>query len=563
MKHNVYLVTMKRSVGKACILLVLLILASNLFASRWGEFIQMQNMITSASEFYRPIGTLNTQGVDELLSTGVKMIEESPYVDFVDKREKYFAALEGIYNVDTEALLAESPFYAMQTNIHNSDFLFYGELVKVDSCVRKTNNYSVGAVEFPAYELIFKVKEVVAGYPDYAKTGDIVRVYYHITEENEESFALSDLHPGDLYFIKSYFDSFFLFDDENIEQQPRNILTMKPINEECWYIQIPEEERIDFDLPTWKAFREELEKQEINRHAVNVTATKDMSKIPLFQEESNTYFLAAGRFINRDDDMEQNAVCVIRKELAEKRGLKIGDKITLNFIKLDTEDYLYLYINGNDNSWKENESTQMEYEIVGTFGAYPSDYHFDETTYFFNEVYIPESQIPNNIRKDNISLSSADFSFVLNNANEQDKFMAEAGKQLSEAGIEVRFVGRDSTDFWNSASMMKQAAILNAILFTIIFILILLAAIYYYIRIQSKNIAIQRALGIEEKVVLKQFMKPMLFLIGLASISGCLLAGSSMLFIVFVLIIQFIGIISLYIVAKEYLEKGALRLLEN
>lgn len=63
-----------------------------------------------------------------------------------------------------------------------------------------------------------------------------------------------------------------------------------------------------------------------------------MARLPNFEDR---YVLSEGRLLTLEDDAQQNPVCVIRQELAEKRNIKIGDKIEISLKDISAYDLGY------------------------------------------------------------------------------------------------------------------------------------------------------------------------------------------------------------------------------
>lgn len=306
------------------------------------------------------------------------LVRQSPYVAFENIGRSTSGVLEGIYNADVDG--GFSDYTGQQVTLtpgaDNSDVFFYGELPDISSEKAGESYNTVRA------ELTFSADKIVTGYPEYAEKNQSVIVVYL-----GDSAIIEALEVGQRYFLRVWYD-FGGPNGPNWETARQN-MSLKSLTESgSWFIEVAANEELDFSDPAYAELKKEIETVRENQHSMFVITTADLSAEPLTQESIRWYYLTDGRWINHEDDLNANRVCVVHAEFAEMRGLSVGDKNTLNFRRLNN---FPAYITDGDDkeNWQSFPTYEDTFEIVGLI----SQAKF-QATFEFNYMYIPVSTIP-------------------------------------------------------------------------------------------------------------------------------------------------------------------------
>ncbi|XCP86753.1 hypothetical protein ABXS75_08170 [Roseburia hominis] len=514
MKKNLYIKSSLRSYVMSLFFLVVMSLASFLFTLHSAEYLLTRRQINEVSNYYRPIGSLvpMTSGSKDV-ALGAELVKEYPKVFLHDERRKFPAVLDGVYNADLDGVLSCPVMEPGMNNVHTNDVLFYGTLVDITEENRQgfidgytnENNYRSSSRKLRSYHMVFAVDAVEAGYPDYIVAGEQANVYLYRRQEGADSFLPEQLQAGTRYLIKACYD----INLAEIDAPYRDNLTLKMIDDSGnWYLPVAKGEEPDFGLPEFAGLKQELEAQEENRHTLFLTATKDMTYLPGFQEVNQMYYLDAGRLLDRKDHEKRNPVCVVRKEFAKLRGLSLGDTLSLTIRDLGGQD-LYGYINDNTGSWADAPVFTADFEIVGTCGGYPGEFGLDSFSAYFNDIYIPSSCVPEEFGGSRSEvLDMEDFSFVLNTPEDQKEFISQMGDQLSKYGLEASFVEKDTVKSQEAINSIKQSTLIKLCLFGGLYLLMMAVLIFLYLKNNLVNFAIQRVLGIPARTAARQLMLP-------------------------------------------------------
>lgn len=354
-------------------------------------------------------------------------------------------------------------------------------------------------------EINLIIEKTISGYPEYGVKGDetsilaishspiINRPHPYITPEVIKD--INGFKTGDLYLFRGY---------TKIQTQSGNVsILMKPLYEGGpMYSSVENINDFNLDGERWDKLRENIEVIEQNRHTFTSIAVKDMSKLPNMQEVSRSYFLTDGRWIDINDYNAKNRACVIYYDLANARGLKVGDKISLKHTEATMK---YIFTDKERENWKDYKTTEpIEYEIVGIFK------HKDEFMGGAEEwVFVPESTVPEGfIDKNDIYYSS--YSFLLKTSRDEKKFLQEYTDKIKELGYNLTFVDSNAREFWNNAESMKRASINNTLVFGVLLLIAMLFTLYLHFQDFKRVYAIERTLGIPKKTARVHIVNPIL-----------------------------------------------------
>lgn len=506
MKNNICLKSTMRQTIRSLLLLLLIGLISFAFSARAAQFILIRQETARLGTYYRSIGTLqNTASDDGNCIAGANLIADSKYLDFEDRRRSCSGVLQGLYNGDIGGQSCDG--YETSPDdfgIHNSDVLIYGKLVSAPV----PQKISCWTGEYEAYQVKLQIDRVEAGYPEYVTEGKTVSLFFII--ENQDTRPLEGLQVGNRYFLKAFYDFYV-----SNSQPPSENLIIKPLNDSgLWFLPVEPEESVDLEAPELAGLKEELELLRENQSAMLVTGTKDMSALPNVQQVSQWYYLAEGRWLNRDDDRSARKVCVVHSEFADLRGLSVGDTITLTLRNFSLTYGGYL-LDGMEN-WRSFPTQTETFEIVGLYGIISRNSTGPTLRNTF--LYIPDSCMPEGFGGDPHT-EVLDYSFVLKSSRDQNAFLQENREALEKLGFTVSFVENNAENFWASVTPIRQSAAFSAAIFAAVLLIGLLLTVFFYLLLRRKDFAILRALGIPAGKAVRDLLCPIV-LLGLLGISA-------------------------------------------
>lgn len=498
---NIYRKALLRQPIRTLILFLLLAAITYAFVSHVAEALLVTNEISYLEEYYQPIGTLTAADGD--VSEGAALLAECPYMELDDVRKMCPGTLEGMQNADIDAILASALEY------YSSDVVFVGEL--------KEKNY----VERPKgsggyYELTFEVCEVEAGYTEYMQSGREVHVrslpdlpegrqqpYYPLVQDEAFVAEYDVLEVGRQYLLRAHYregnEINAAFAAQNGFPGSNFVLDkLLPTGESAYFYEILEGESVDYNVPELEGLSAYLQFLQHNQSAMLFTGTKDMSRMPVCQESSRRYYLTEGRWIDREDDLYENRVCVIHNYFAKCRGLEIGDKIRVRLENID--EYVYGYaMPGEWEQWASCDGTEEEFEIVGIYDDLETNSDFRSV--YSTSVYIPASCIPQDYSMEDIRKTAADsYSFVLRKPSDQQRFMEEYKDSLEELGIQAQFVENNAENFAITAQQLQTSTMLSTVLFGAVLFLTVLFLCGLYLAQRSREYAVARALGVSGRM---------------------------------------------------------------
>ena len=521
MKNRIYLKSTLRQPLRSILLLLLIGLLSAAFTVRVVEYVLIQRETGRLGDYYRAIGTLQSANSEEYNDVaGADLIAKSKYVGLEDRRRCCSGVLQGMYNGDTHGEMSDGYEKSeYDVGVHNSDVFVYGKLLSTPALF-KIGGWATGE-EHEAYQFKFQVDQVEAGYPENVSEGKTVTLYW-ITDGKDISSILEELHVGDRYFLKAFYDA----RTTNMLQwdTPSENLIVKPLNDSgLWFLPVEPGESVNLESPELDGLREELELLRENLSAMLVVGTKDMSAMPNVQQVSKTYYLAEGRWLDRNDDRNTRKVCVVHQEFANFRGLSVGDTITLTLRNLEPanlgEEGCYGYILDGEKweNWRDFSTQTETFEIVGLYGMISRNYG-GELTCHNTVMYIPDSCMPEGFGADPETMVW-DYSFVLKSSQDEAAFLEENREALEELGYSVSFVENHSENFWASVTPMRQSATFSAAVFAGVLLLGLVLAAFLYLLLRRRDFAILRAMGVPNGPAARGLLGPvaLLGLLGIAA----------------------------------------------
>ena len=153
-----------------------------------------------------------------------------------------------------------------------------------------------------------------------AKTGD----------PEDVDAAYGKLERGQRYLVMAYFNQQRVcrvaYDDKT-EDYITYAVYSHPLADSFFYPVADGE--ADWSDPQLSEIRQHLACVRGDHRSLNVVPLQDMSALPMTRDTRAGIYLTDGRWLNSQDNAQENRVCVVGNALASARGLKVGDNLTL------------------------------------------------------------------------------------------------------------------------------------------------------------------------------------------------------------------------------------------
>ena len=500
MRNNVYIKTLFRQFGRSLVLAILLGVTAFTFALRTVEFVYIRERIFEIAEFFSTHGFISAPYALDDVGSGADILENSPYVEISDRRRGVEGFLQGMLNADIASQTDQIP---PQYRLRLPYAFFYGELIDI---IELGND---------RLRLVFSVDDVLVGYPEHVVAGQEGLFVEWVCES-----TIPKMEIGQRYFLKGIYLADFHLDTLPIAGSSSDVLRMRPFNEEgLWYIPVPVGEDVDFTMLGLERILEEVEKLRYNHSAVRLQTTMDMTSIPMMLENQGMGYLVEGRFINKNDYLNKNAVAVIHHTFAKVRDLSIGDTIVVNIPQFHyVKRAINMSVTGGGvilnfydayikSDFQDSSMHELELEIVGIYNLF---YSVDKPEGWIHGTalsvytFIPDSILPRDIiitppewadESRDIYLPSTWYSFKLTSSQHEAAFMAENRDQLEAMGFALNIIDTNAQNFWESAPIILQSILFNAIVFWIVLLLVLLLVTFLFLRQRRKEFAVLQVLG--------------------------------------------------------------------
>jgi ABC-type antimicrobial peptide transport system permease subunit len=520
MKTNVPLISSLRKPFRSLLLLTLFGLISFGFMTKAVGYILIQRETGVLGSYYRSIGILKNikdpQAGD--ISAGVALIETNPYFAYDDQRELVSGVMTQVYN---DYYFMSNCTQIMETfppeewpNTHNTDLWIIGELIDKEEV--KTwaklpeNQRTVG------YYLKFNIDILFAAYPQYANQGSTVDLLFLFEGHESAIPSIQAMEAGQRYFIRGWDDLVETKVDFSWENTHYAYLEIKPLDDgQLWYIPLAQGASIDLSDPVLAPFKNEIDVLNENLHTLGIIATADQSAMPRMQEASHYYYLAAGRWLNHQDDMDGNKAIVVVESFATLRKLKLGDKITLTFRPL-TDSLLGEIRDGVDSiNWRTYPTYQDTYQIVGLLNS---------TNGYAYNAYIPTNSLRPGFASTTLYsdpyVNEDDYSFVLDSSRHETEFLQAYKDPLEKLGITLTFLANNGHAYWAAVDPIRRSLAADLLVFGMLMVVALILAVFLYVMARKRDYAILRALGVPKKQANRQLVLPLLLLGGLGILLG-------------------------------------------
>jgi hypothetical protein len=539
------------------LLAMLLAVAAFSFVMRNTEYIVISEQINEIVGFYRPVGFLSLADIGSVARADARpaaeIVSANPLVDFDDRRRMIEAVLLDMTNAGPGSH-GDSRRMVGRGIMLPEDAFFYGTLVDV-----RHDGYN------PYVVLSIEVDRVMLGYPEHVSAGQTLDVYYFMDMDEIQTgkTAIDSMEIGGRYFLRGAKHGTWIAPESGSPLPFNDLFVMHPLSEVVytdtlareryiprdgvWYATAPLGKSVDLFLPGLESLHEELQWIRYAQSVVRLQTTVDMSYMPLMQPSGGARgVLTEGRWLSREDNELSRPVVAVHKDFAEKRGLSIGDTLRIGippkqryFGSSSIADNHYVEIIVFGEVYAPYAHT-LELEIVGTFD-FVNTSGILGTAYATTLVYIPDSALPPDVilvetewqRKEGdevISYTLEDgfispewYSFVLNDPRDADAFLLENRDALGELGFSIEYMPgvAGARAFWESAETILRTVSFNLALFSIVTVLILVLAVFLYIRQRQRDFAILRALGNPARKTKKQLLSTlMLFALPAVMIGG-------------------------------------------
>ncbi|MBW6474449.1 MAG: FtsX-like permease family protein [Anaerolineaceae bacterium] len=445
----------------------------------------------------------------EDLSAGAALIQKSPYLAFEDNRRASQGVMKDIWNAD---ISGSSRLAEELTGTFTGDMWFSGKLTTKREILKQIDEETTEVI---GYTLNFLVDTILAAYPEDLIEGRPVGFIF-LKEGNETAIpAIEQMEVSQHYLMRARKDNSFHID--LTWQNASSTLQIRPLDDEgLWYLTLMEGAELDFNDPTLAGIKNEIEILNENQHALFLFGTADLSAMPPMQESARMYFLTDGRWLNHQDDLNQNRVIVIQKDFADLRKLRVGDTITLTLRGLQNPYGGYITTDDR-NQWRAFPRHEETFEIVGIY-----DYLLELGTNHTTWAYLPNSLIPENIAYPLDGVYASMYSFVLDSSRNQDAFINENRAVLAELGMEVTFSENNGATFWAAVDPLRRSAFSGLLVFTMVLVIALALVTFLYLNHRRRDYAILRALGVPKKTANRQLLLPLILFAAVAVIGGAL-----------------------------------------
>ena len=512
---NVFLKSTLRQPVKTALLLAVMALITFAFVSRGAEYLLVKQETERMGSYYRSIGTLQSATGNKWADTteAVAYLEENASVQTVQTVEYTSAVIQDdIYNADI----------GTENTLKGIRVAFYGTLQNWDT----TNFY-------------FTVDTVLAGYPEHiSEGGSIVLFREYGYDPQDVEYAYEQLEKGGRYLAVGYYylhiPSCRVVESDDGTSRVMHARVNCP-SDDLFFTPVPEGSEANWSGLKDHQYEEGILLEWDNQRALNIIPTKDMSALPIAQDSASGIYLTDGRWLDSADDELGRTVCVINEDLASRRGLKVGDTLTLKLRDVPSHFGVFKAQLEYPSAFLERIQTKTDtYEIVGIYG-YISQYN---VTYLSNFTYIPDSAVPDSFAMTTPELLDEtawgpdlldsyieqaggnyealphprDISFVLASPDMSGQFLSETRDDLAAMGWKVVMLENNWENFQAAAKPMVRSSLMNAAIFSALLLVTfcLLAVVYY--RMRRKEIAIARALGVPARRCVRDVSVPLLLL---------------------------------------------------
>ena len=554
MKSNPFLKSILRQPIRTLLMVLIIATATFALVARVTEYVIVSTEINRIEGLYRAIGNLVPISPENVLrdhdvTHAAEILANSPLVAFEDRRVFTQGILRDVMNVSSQDLRFSPSLAGL--DVRSNEYYFYGTVRfgAWQPFITEIEGSIVLIINIDVEELIIGDPQVIrpAGVFVYSITGERVELTNRrdfrviLTYEEAELFRaglhpLSKLEPDVLYLFRSTHillrslvgNDGILFEGICEDTRDDNLVFFADTRDTEVYRDI-----MAYIAP-YMALAED------NHHAMMVVGTRDMTAIPRFLDPRSarlveSHMVQGGRWLTYDDYLNANPVAVIPVQMATRRGLRVGETITVNlrdlpqptWIDRETDTVLanaYTRYEGwwaptpqgwwatteTGSDWQNAPNYELELEIVGLFWNTPLGMPYHQ--YLRSEIYIPASLFPPGFGWDGIPMLSGMYNFVLTSPGYENEFLETYAAQLRALGFRPNFLENGFESFAYAAAPIRESILINLIVFSVVSVLTLTVVVILFITQWRKSLAISRALGVTAGKSLRQLMMPAVLL---------------------------------------------------
>lgn len=502
---NVYLRSTLRQPVRTGLLLCLIGAICFAFASHAAQALYIWRETSRLERSYHAVGYLKAlEDPAADASAAADALEQSGFVQLVDRRRQASGVLQGEYNVDWSSLGTNG--------CEHGDIFVCGTF------------QGMRAAGGGVYELYFAVDTVLAGYPEYVQAGSVITLATSRTDSAlaaEAAAALEQLVRGERYLVRGRYDQ----NDPSCKVAANmgmgsrgfsvSAFVFVPLDGAgLWSWPLAEGQAVDLSLPEMQDTAREIAHIDSNQRALVLASMQDVSLNAITQEGASAYYLEAGRWPDGADHAAGARVCAVHKGFASARGLAVGDTITMSLRDVPAG---YLYGAAAQDPEAQRQTDAEVYEIVGIY----NDYTASQSAYAWNVVFVPDSALPASFGAKQTALLGGSCSFVLTSPAQAQAFREEMDGPLAALGFQAVLLENNWDNFYSTERSLRSAAVRNVLLYAAALLGTLGLAVFLYLFFRKKDAAIARALGLPRGQCARQLAVPLL-LVGLTGAAiGC------------------------------------------
>lgn len=277
-------ISMKRNLKSTIIQCLTIILVTFLFFSTTIQYFLVGQGLNKIGSYYKSIGYLKPIDEGEWYITEAKeVIKDDPLIEFYDNR-RMTSAISDLYSAK---IYLNNYFTEMKENNYSlSDSIFRAK-IKESKTIR-AEKYNPGGIKLDLIQT-----EQYAGFPELFRQDRVRSMYFntiigpkrienpYYTIENRNK--LLNLEPGAEYIFRGFLET---------SGQKKELVIIPLFEGGPLCIKADE---FDENNPNLMQLFQDIKVINKNIHTFDVTATKDMSCMPLTQDSSRDYFIVDGR----------------------------------------------------------------------------------------------------------------------------------------------------------------------------------------------------------------------------------------------------------------------------
>ncbi|MCL2169520.1 MAG: hypothetical protein FWB74_05785 [Defluviitaleaceae bacterium] len=572
MKKNVFAKMKFREPVKTGLLVILVAVATFAFVARAVEYFIVSEEIARIEGYYRSVGNLvplNSRDVtnDRDVTQAAELLAGSPLIDHEDRRvfvqgimsDRYNTVLGGISfwrGFFPEWVSLGNYYYATVSRIHfpfsSRQMLYrhFEEIAELEEAGHIIPAMARGArvwITLIPDEIVVADPNVIRTEPRRTRLAGTDR-YHVVYEQHPWDWTLSleeaiQFLEGEHPLNQLQMGQRYLFWWSNTGQKYAGG------DEPIFFIDANDQDMLD---AFFEAYRAEMDLADQTIRTMHITGTRDMTAIPRAQvgglyRLTTGHFLQGGRWLTEGDYLEQNHVAVIPIHMATRRGLRIGDTLTLTLRDNPRPSWIDAeepgprpWAEGNEGwwhrepqgfwsatdrtaNWQDVREYEIEVIIVGVydFHAPPLRHHWMNT-----HIYVPISILPEGFGHgwEDMPLLSSMYTFVLDSPRDEAAFLAAYEIELYRLGFRPNFLPNGFDNFIIASDPIQTTITLNLVIFGVSGVMILLLVVFLYLRNFRKSVAISRALGMPTKKTMGKLFAPAFGLWSPAIVLGAALA---------------------------------------